>query len=103
MNTQPAPKPIANAIPATENTSPAPERLRGGSEAALANSWAITSLSARRLIGSPAREDAGLLRGDEPGLLCGEDDGPLRKAAGPLREDVGPSLASSVAAPGSAQ
>src|SRR6188768_3276856 len=95
MNTQPAARPMASAIPATDNTSPAPERRRGGSDTAPASSSAITSLSARRLIAPPPREDVGPPPREDVGP-------PPREDVEPPRDEVGPSWASNVAAPGSA-
>ena len=68
MNRKPAASPIAKAVPATANTSPAPECLRGGSDSTFASSSAITALFGRELLGELLGELFGELLGELFGL-----------------------------------
>jgi hypothetical protein len=102
MNKKPAPRPIANAVTATQNTNAAPERRGGGTVCAFNNISAITALSARMPGAAPRaeigpREELGLL---PPGReFCGllpagrEFCGLL-----PAREELGPSLTAATVA-----
>src|SRR5450432_1416286 len=59
MNTNPAASPMASAVAATANTSPAPERFRGGSDSTCAKSSAMTALFGRDGLGASPRVETG--------------------------------------------